>query len=1233
MHERLVPFAACLLLAALALSSASAAPAAAMILEDGPGGPPAAGLEQPPTAEIGYYFVILEGDPVATYRGGIPGLDGTAAELHGDVHLDYENAASLAYRDYLAREREAAIADIRYMAPELELGWEYELVLHGFSAEMRPESAARVAAMPGIELVYPAEDLVPELDSTPPLLHLAEIWEAGGGSAEAGLGARIGTLEGGMVHHPMFSDEGFPDPPEGFPNAKKIGRNGELDYEDITPYANNKLLGARTFVREATEESMENTQTPALCSATGCSSHGAHVMGISTGRQAEYEVQVGANTEMIELTGMAPMAHFFTYNSYDSTPGYAAAIEYMIKDQIDVFNASLGQSGWLIDTPHTHPMGMAMDAAADAGTLAVVSAGNSGANGPTALSGSWKYSERILAVGNTTSPGLTARKADFEGEGIPEGSESQPVGDRGQPITEETSGETFFADDGCTVDFDAEGKIAILKRFNADGSWHGECGYVERAANMEASGAIAVIYYYEDRAFGGASGTALALPSVAWGAAYGGAALWEWFADGGSGTVTIAASVERSYDDIADLLAGSSSQGYGLDWAIKPDISAPGSGILSAVGSGDEANRVYGISALSGTSMAAPHVTGMAAMLRSIHPDWTTDQVRSTLINYSVPTVLWDPLELNPATPGQGGPGRVDTQWAADPGIFLDPPKASFGSVAPGEEQVIEVMVSNAGEEEETWSLELMPAVGNAEVALSDESLTVAAGETASYSITLTGMAEDETQDNWGHVVLTRGDTEQKMYQTYFAYVDRPEDRTDVMVINWTYGNTPDHVGAYTEALEAAGLTYSVYNMGEPEDNEDVQGAHPTYREMYQHDMVIVNANESQYSFQSRLTGQFQYQNYMLGGGSMLITGQGSPNFWRWINWDTTYAESLQPNFPDTWPHPWTANSQNGGCEMCWGRYFAGFTPHVTSTLSGRHLVPYPQEVPSGDHEVLLPPHADADGPFTYSLDISTGENAPEGAAGNQYNFASGAVAEEYIASTSAQVTSGLADLSYAEGTVARVGEIARPLWSYTGEFQNEDDEMEEMTKVVGTYVAGQQHPESPINWNAMLWGFGLEGVGESGEDTVSQVRLLGDTFNFLAHNLHSVGVEKVGDGPDGTTIRLTLPDYAADPMVKGVDVDWGDGSDTDWLEIDPATAASEIELTHAYAEAGTYEVSVHVEPAANAAPFMAMGEVEASAADVTPTIYLPLVMSDHDLGAETLAAVGPRASRPIELR
>jgi hypothetical protein len=50
----------------------------------------------------------------------------------------------------------------------------------------------------------------------------------------------------------------------------------------------------------------------------------------------------------------------------------------------------------------------------------------------------------------------------------------------------------------------------------------------------------------------------------------------------------------------------------------------------------------------------------------------------------------------------------------------------------------------------------------------------------------------------------------------------------------------------------------------------------------------------------------------------------------------------------------------------------------------------------------------------------------------------------------------------------------------------------------VGTHVSGRHHPESGIPWNAMFWGFGLEGVGKDGEDTASRAELIRATFDFL---------------------------------------------------------------------------------------------------------------------------------------
>ncbi|MGH3734295.1 MAG: S8 family peptidase [Micromonosporaceae bacterium] len=81
-----------------------------------------------------------------------------------------------------------------------------------------------------------------------------------------------------------------------------------------------------------------------------------------------------------------------------------------------------------------------------------------------------------------------------------------------------------------------------------------------------------------------------------------------------------------------------SSVGPRLDnWALKPEISAPGSGIVAARAGSD------GYVGYSGTSMAAPHVAASAAIVRQRHPDWTAQQVRDALTSTARPTAN-DPI-------------------------------------------------------------------------------------------------------------------------------------------------------------------------------------------------------------------------------------------------------------------------------------------------------------------------------------------------------------------------------------------------------------------------------------------------------------------------------------------------------------------------------------------------------------------------------------------------------------
>ncbi|RZT14847.1 PA domain-containing protein [Kribbella sp. VKM Ac-2569] len=107
--------------------------------------------------------------------------------------------------------------------------------------------------------------------------------------------------------------------------------------------------------------------------------------------------------------------------------------------------------------------------------------------------------------------------------------------------------------------------------------------------------------------------------------------------------------------DREDKLADFSSRGPRLgDAGLKPEITAPGVGIIAARATGtvmgDPVDELY--TAASGTSMATPHVAGAAALLAQQHPDWKADQLKNALVS----TAKTQPEQTVYAQ----GAGRVD---------------------------------------------------------------------------------------------------------------------------------------------------------------------------------------------------------------------------------------------------------------------------------------------------------------------------------------------------------------------------------------------------------------------------------------------------------------------------------------------------------------------------------------------------------------------------------------------
>ena len=219
--------------------------------------------------------------------------------------------------------------------------------------------------------------------------------------------------------------------------------------------------------------------------------------------------------------------------------------------------------------------------------------------------------------------------------------------------------------------------------------------------------------------------------------------------------ITVGA-VTTSRSGAAGVVASFSSSGpTPLSHRLKPEVAAPGVGILSSSPRGEYAT-------LSGTSMAAPHVAGAAALLLSRHPTWTPAQVKSALAQTADDAFADNGKRVVLATT-RGGGGIVNLPRADRPLLFAAPATLSFGLVGPKATVTRNVELRDAGNGHGSWTVTIarrgsaagVTIVAPPNVVIPDPAAAgITSPVTLPVTVTTTGAADAELT---GYVVLTRG--------------------------------------------------------------------------------------------------------------------------------------------------------------------------------------------------------------------------------------------------------------------------------------------------------------------------------------------------------------------------------------------------------------------------------------------------------------------------------------------
>ena len=728
-------------------------------------------------SENGIYIVQMDDKPVVAYEGDVKGLKATKPKAGKKINPN--SPAVVNYVTYLEGKHNQALGKVGG-----EALYHYQYAFNGFAAEMTLAQANKMAAVDGVLAVSPDEFREVDTSTTPDFLGLTAeggLWDMG----YTGEDVIIGMVDSGIWPESLS----FTDRTGTNGNASK---DGKLDYQQIpgwhgkcTPgeefnasMCNQKLIGAQYYnVGYGGDAGIDANRPWEYNSPRDYNGHGTHTASTAGGNG---DVPADASgVDLGKISGMAPRARISAYkvcwsNESASTASCpdsdsVAAIDQAVADGVDVINFSVGGSR----TNFLDPVEVAFLFAADAGVFVANSAGNDGPGASTVAHNSpWlttvaagthdRFYEGTVALGNGVS--YTGASIDSRGAELSDLVYSANVGLPGEDATLCFPGTLDPAQVAGKIVLCDRGAIARVAKSYAVMLAGGE-GMV--LANVVPSSINADLHYVPSVHVDDVDGAAIRA-----------------YAQTADATATLTGGDLQEVE--APFVVAFSSRGpsQASSDLLKPDIMAPGVDILAAVAPPGNAGRNFDF--YSGTSMSSPHIAGLAALIMDAHPDWSPMMVKSALMTTaSTETNQGNPISGDPF--GYGA-GQVVPNSAFDPGLvynagffdwlaflcgttngvspstcsFLasigysfDPSDLNYPSISIGAlagSKTVTRTVTNVGPAGK-YDVSVDEPAG-VDVTFAPASLTLAAGESASYAVTFTANA-DVVAEAWTFGSLT----------------------------------------------------------------------------------------------------------------------------------------------------------------------------------------------------------------------------------------------------------------------------------------------------------------------------------------------------------------------------------------------------------------------------------------------------------------------------------------------